>query len=66
MVEKDGEAIELGTLRYGHFRFGHALRARPEAAIQQAVPSVEVIGDAENVMDIYSAVHAGYSLALKY
>jgi NADPH-dependent 2,4-dienoyl-CoA reductase/sulfur reductase-like enzyme len=66
MVEKDGEAIESGTLRYGHFRFGHALRTRPRTAIQQAVPSVAVIGDAENVMDIYSAVHAGYSLALTH
>jgi len=38
----------------------------PEPSIQQAVATVEVIGDAEEVLDIYTAVHAGYALALRY
>ncbi|MBC2743112.1 MAG: hypothetical protein HGJ93_08705 [Desulfosarcina sp.] len=38
----------------------------PDPAIEQAVETVEVIGDAEKVLDIYTAVHAGYALALKY
>lgn len=28
--------------------------------------SVEIIGDAEEVNNIYAAIHAGYELALKY
>lgn len=35
-------------------------------SIEQAVPAVEVIGDAEKVQDIFTAVHAGYAQALKY
>jgi hypothetical protein len=34
--------------------------------IRNAVQRLEVIGDAAQVMDIYSAVHAGYQTALKY
>jgi 2,4-dienoyl-CoA reductase-like NADH-dependent reductase (Old Yellow Enzyme family)/thioredoxin reductase len=66
MVEKDGEAIELEPFDTVIFASGMLSAPGPEAAIQQAVPSVAVIGDAENVMDIYSAVHAGYSLALTH
>ncbi len=40
--------------------------AQPDADLRQAVSAVEVIGDANEVMDIYSAVHAGYAVALKY
>jgi NADPH-dependent 2,4-dienoyl-CoA reductase/sulfur reductase-like enzyme len=38
----------------------------PDAEIRRAVPAVETIGDAAEVMDIYAAVHAGYATALKY
>ena len=38
----------------------------PNVDIQNEVPAIEVIGDAKNVMDIYTAVHAGYELALTY
>ena len=41
-------------------------RAVETPAIEQAVGTVEVIGDAEEVLDIYTAVHAGYALASKY
>jgi hypothetical protein len=38
----------------------------PDEAMRQAVPAVETIGDAAEVMDIYAAVHAGYATAQKY
>jgi hypothetical protein len=40
--------------------------AGPDEEIVNAVTRMEVIGDAREVHDIFSAVHAGYDLALKY
>ena len=34
--------------------------------IQKAVPKLEIIGDANEVQDIFSAVHTGYALAQRY
>lgn len=34
--------------------------------VEQTVEVVEVIGNAEKVQDIYTAVHAVYALALNY
>jgi 2,4-dienoyl-CoA reductase-like NADH-dependent reductase (Old Yellow Enzyme family)/thioredoxin reductase len=65
MVEKDGEAVELEPFDTVIFASGMLPAPGPDAAIQQVVPSVAVIGDADTVMDIYSAVHAGYALASK-
>jgi hypothetical protein len=31
----------------------------PGTAIEEALKTIEIIGDAEKVADIYSAVHAG-------
>ncbi len=38
----------------------------PGDDIQKHVPATEIIGDAAQVMDIYTAIHAGYDLAVKY
>lgn len=38
----------------------------PSEYIQKAVPKLEIIGDANEVQDIFSAVHAGYELAQRY
>jgi hypothetical protein len=38
----------------------------PDADIQNAVAKLEIIGDANEVQDIFSAVHAGYELAQRY
>ncbi len=40
--------------------------AGPDDELMNAVSMMEVIGDAREVQDIFSAVHAGYNLALKY
>ena len=65
-VEKDGEAIDLKPFETVIFASGMLSAPGPAPAIEQAVKTIEVIGDAEKVMDIYSAVHAGYALTLKY
>jgi 2,4-dienoyl-CoA reductase-like NADH-dependent reductase (Old Yellow Enzyme family)/thioredoxin reductase len=65
-VETDGESIELPPFDTVILASGMLSAPKPDAAIAQAVPDVEIIGDAENVMDIFSATHAGYSLAAKY
>jgi 2,4-dienoyl-CoA reductase-like NADH-dependent reductase (Old Yellow Enzyme family)/thioredoxin reductase len=65
-VEKDGETIELPPFDTVILASGMLSAPAPDPDIAQTVSTVEVIGDAENVMDIYSAVHAGYSLAVKY
>ncbi len=66
VVEKDGETITLEPFETVILASGMLSAPGPDPAIEQAVASVEVIGDAEKVMDIYTAVHAGYALAVKY
>lgn len=38
----------------------------PAEDIKKVVPKVEILGDAHEVQDIFSAVHAGYELASRY
>ena len=66
VVEKDGETVELAPFDTVILASGMLPAPGPDADIRQAVPVVEVIGDAKNVMDIYTAVHAGYELASRY
>jgi len=65
-MEKDGAALEVDPFDTVILASGMLPAPGPDADVQQAAPAVEIIGDAEKVMDIYSAVHAGYALALKY
>ena len=39
---------------------------RPDEKILNLVPNMETIGDAKDVQDIFTAVHAGYDLAVRY
>lgn len=66
VVEKDGETVELEPFDTVILASGMLSAPGPDADIQKAVPVIEVIGDAKNVMDIYTAVQAGYEVALKY
>ena len=66
VVEKDRETMALEPFETVILASGMLSAPGPEPAIEQAATAVEVIGDAERVMDIYTAVHAGYALALKY
>ena len=65
-VEKDGERINLEPFQTVIVASGMLSAPGPDAEIQKTVPAIEIIGDAEKVMDIYAAVHAGYELAIKY
>jgi NADPH-dependent 2,4-dienoyl-CoA reductase/sulfur reductase-like enzyme len=66
VVEKDGETMALEPFETVILASGMLSASGPEPAIEQAVTALEVIGDAEKVLDIFTAVHAGYALALKY
>jgi NADPH-dependent 2,4-dienoyl-CoA reductase/sulfur reductase-like enzyme len=66
VVEKDDETMALEPFETVIFASGMLSAPGPAPAIVQVVATVEVIGDAEKVVDIYTAVHAGYALALKY
>jgi hypothetical protein len=38
----------------------------PGEEIRSSVPNINIIGDAKEVADIYSAIKAGYDCACKY
>jgi hypothetical protein len=38
----------------------------PDDGIKKLIANIEIIGDARNVQDTFTAVHAGYELACKY
>jgi NADPH-dependent 2,4-dienoyl-CoA reductase/sulfur reductase-like enzyme len=65
-LETDVEKIELEPFDTVILASGMLSAPGPDAGIQNEVAAIETIGDAKNVMDIYTAVHAGYELALKY
>ena len=65
-VEKDGEKINLDPFQTVIVASGMLSVPEPDADIQKGVPTVEVIGDAEKVVDIFTAVHTGYELAARY
>jgi hypothetical protein len=49
----------------GYIRYRYATRPGPRNGHRRGGKTIEIIGDAEKVADIYSAVHAGYAMALK-
>jgi 2,4-dienoyl-CoA reductase-like NADH-dependent reductase (Old Yellow Enzyme family)/thioredoxin reductase len=65
-VEKDGERISLEPFQTVILASGMVSREGPGEELANAVPEMEIIGDAMDVQDVFSAVHAGYSLALRY
>jgi thioredoxin reductase len=65
-VEQDGKLRSLEPFQTVILASGMVSAAGPDQEITNAVPKVEIIGDAMDVQDIFSAVHAGYHLALNY
>jgi pyruvate/2-oxoglutarate dehydrogenase complex dihydrolipoamide dehydrogenase (E3) component len=65
-VEQDGEKKSLAPFQTVILAFGMRTAPGPGEDIQKAVPKLEIIGDANEVQDIFSAVHAGYELAQRY
>jgi len=65
-IEQDGVRMSLEPFQNVILASGMRLAAGPDDELMNAVSMMEVIGDAREVQDIFSAVHAGYNLALKY
>ena len=66
IVEKDGELVNLDPFQTIILCSGMLSDPEPVEDIQKHVEATEIIGDAAQVLDIYSAMHAGYDLAVKY
>jgi hypothetical protein len=65
-VEQDGKKKRLAPFQTFILASGMRAATRPGEDIQMAVPKLEIIGDAYEVQDIFSAVQAGYELAQRY
>jgi 2,4-dienoyl-CoA reductase-like NADH-dependent reductase (Old Yellow Enzyme family)/thioredoxin reductase len=65
-MEKDGEIVSLEPFQSVILASGMRSAPEPDDEIKKAVSNIEVIGDAHNVKDTFTAVRAGYELACKY
>jgi 2,4-dienoyl-CoA reductase-like NADH-dependent reductase (Old Yellow Enzyme family)/thioredoxin reductase len=65
-IEQDGVRMSLEPFQSVILASGMRSAAGPDDELMNAVSMMEVIGDAREAQDIFSAVHAGYNLALKY
>lgn len=66
VVEQDGKQLTLEPFQTVILSPGMLPALSPDESIRKSVAEIEVIGDAKQVKDIFSAVHAGYELAEKY
>jgi NADPH-dependent 2,4-dienoyl-CoA reductase/sulfur reductase-like enzyme len=65
-VEKDGEILSLEPFQSVILASGMLSAPEPDDGIKKLIANIEIIGDARNVQDTFTAVHAGYELACKY
>jgi len=65
-VEKDGEILSLEPFQSVILASGMLSAPEPDDAIKKRIANIEIIGDAHNVKDTFTAVRAGYELACKY
>jgi NADPH-dependent 2,4-dienoyl-CoA reductase/sulfur reductase-like enzyme len=65
-VEKDGEIISLEPFQSVILSSGMISAPEPDDEIKKAIDKIEIIGDADNVKDTFTAVRTGYELACKY
>jgi len=65
-IEQDGSRMSLQPFQTTILASGMVSAQGPDEEIRKAVPKLEVIGDAREVHDIFSAIQAGYQLALRY
>ena len=66
ILQQEGKSIALEAFQTVILCSGMLSKPGPGNDIQQHVSATEIIGDAAQVLDIYSAIHAGYDLAVKY
>ena len=65
-IEQDGARMSLAPFDTVILASGMLSAPGPSKEIEEMVSLIEVIGDAKDVQDIFSAVNAGYQLALSY
>jgi len=65
-VEKDGEILSLESFQSVILASGMLSAPEPDDEIRNIIENIEIIGDARNVQDTFTAVRAGYELACKY
>jgi 2,4-dienoyl-CoA reductase-like NADH-dependent reductase (Old Yellow Enzyme family)/thioredoxin reductase len=65
-IEQDGVAMSLQPFQTVILASGMISAPGPDEEIRNLVSRVEIIGDAREVVDIFSATRAGYELAAKY
>jgi 2,4-dienoyl-CoA reductase-like NADH-dependent reductase (Old Yellow Enzyme family)/thioredoxin reductase len=65
-MEQEGAALSVEPFQTVILSSGMLPAPEPDAEIRSLVPQVQVIGDAAEVRDIFSAIHSGYQLAVAY
>jgi mannitol/fructose-specific phosphotransferase system IIA component len=65
-VEQDGVRMSLEPFQTVILASGMISAPGPDEEIRNLVSRIEIIGDAKEVEDIFSATRAGYELAVKY
>ena len=65
-IEQDGSGISLEPFQTVILASGMISAPGPDEDIRKSASQIEMIGDALEVQDIFSAVKAGYELATKY
>jgi len=65
-MEQDGARMSLEPFQTVILASGMVSAPAPGEAVTTAVSTLEIIGDAKEVADIYSATQAGYELARRY
>ena len=65
-IEQDGARMSLEPFQTVVLASGMLSAQGPDDEIRKLVSKIEVIGDAKDVRDIFSATQAGYRLALSY
>jgi hypothetical protein len=65
-IEQDGVRMSLEPFQTIILASGTVPAPKPGEDIRKRDYTIEVIGDAREVQDIFSAIHAGYELALQY
>ncbi|MBW1808716.1 MAG: FAD-dependent oxidoreductase [Deltaproteobacteria bacterium] len=65
-VEQDGQMLSLEPFQTVVLAAGMQSAPEPDQEIKSSISKIEIIGDAKEVQDIYTAVQAGYQLALNH
>jgi len=65
-IEQDGIKKSLEPFQTVVLASGMASAPAPDEEIRRSVSKIEIIGDARDVQDIFTATQAGYQLAVRY